>query len=187
MKKIVFHFYYFQKMAELITGRIYIIRSPNTEMVYVGHTIQTLKIRFCNHKSTWKTKTGSCTSFLVLEKGSAYIELLEEVEVESERELEIIEQKWIDQTPNTVNKNKTYLTDEERAQKHRDLSREYGREHKEKIAEYNKKYREANKEELKKKSQVKVVCEVCDCYVLKRKKKQHELTKKHTRNLEKSS
>jgi len=174
-------------MAELLTGRIYIIRSPNTEMVYVGHTFQTLKIRFCNHKSTWKTKTGSCTSYLVLEKGEAYIELLEEVEVESERELDMLEQKWIDQTPNAVNKNRTYLTDEERIQRHRDFSREYGREHKEKIAEYNKKYREANKEEIKKKRREKVLCEVCGCFLVKGTKKQHERTKKHARNLEMSS
>jgi hypothetical protein len=179
--------YYFQKMAELITGRIYIIRSPNTEMVYVGHTIQTLKIRFSVHKSTWKTKTGSCTSFLVLEKGDAYIELIEEVLVESERELDMIEQKWINQTPNTVNMNRTYLTDEERLQQHRESSRRYAREHKEKYAEAYKKYREANKEELKKKGKVKVLCEVCDCYVARSGIRPHERTKKHIRNLEKSS
>ncbi len=201
-------------MAELLSGKIYSIRSPNTEMVYVGSTIVSLKQRFAKHVYDWKTKTHSYTSYLILEKGDAYIELIEEVEVESERELKILEQVWIDNTPNTVNKNRAYVTDEERAQNHRDCSREYGREHKEKVAEVYKKYYEANKEELaeyhkkyyeankekiaerqkknreknkeklKKKRTEKVLCEVCDCSISRGSKSKHNSSKKHISNLE---
>jgi hypothetical protein len=136
-------------MAELLTGRIYIIQSPNTEMVYIGSTTLSLKARFSLHVSKFKniTKSGSTSKF-ILEKGEAYIELIEEVEVESKRELKILEQKWIYQTPNTVNMNRAYVTDEERAQDHRDCDSKYRKEHQEKIAEKQKKYYEANREKI---------------------------------------
>jgi len=207
-------------MAELITGRIYIIRSPNTEMVYVGSTILSLKRRFAMHIYDLK-KEKRTSSYLILEKGNAYIELLEEVGVESERELEMIEQKWITKTDNTVNKYRAYVTDEERLQKLKDCNRKYKEEHKEqlaekgriqqrryqiankdKVAEIHRKYYEANKEQLIAKSRknyedhkeeknakrkVKVICEICDCYVAKGGISKHKKSMKHIANLEKSS
>jgi len=187
---------------ELLTGRIYIIRSPNTEMVYVGSTILSLKVRFSVHVSQWRHNSCTSTSYLILEKGDAYIELIEEVLVESERELDMIEQIWINNTPNTVNMKRAYTTDEERIQKHRDCSREYGREHKEKVAEVNKKYYEANKEEcleqrkiyrethreeINARAREKIRCEVCDKLISKSGKAKHVRTKNHIRNLEMSS
>tara|TARA_R110001632_G_C11200245_1_gene403103 strand:+ start:141 stop:650 length:510 start_codon:yes stop_codon:yes gene_type:complete len=67
--------------------RIYRITSPNTELVYVGKTIQTLGQRISGHKSDIKRylsgKTPNlCTSFKVLECGDAIIELIEETDDE---------------------------------------------------------------------------------------------------------
>jgi len=205
---------------ELLTGRIYIIRSPNTEMVYIGSTIQTLKRRLQGHISDLK-KEKRTSSYLIVEKGEAYIELLEEVEVESERELERLEQIWIVNTDNAVNKYRAYVTDEERLQKLKDCTRKYREEHKEqlaekgriqqrkyqiankdKVAEIHRKYYEAHKEQLIAKSRknyevhkeeknakrkVKVLCEICDCYVAKGGISKHKKSVKHIANLEKSS
>jgi hypothetical protein len=184
-------------MAELITGRIYSIRSPNTEMVYIGSTIQKLHRRFKKHITEWKSLKKKYTSYLILEKGEAYIELLEEVEVESKRHLRMIEQKWLDTTPNTVNEVRAFLSREDQLEywkkykkqnkeRYDEYFRNYSEEHKEKISEKYKKRWEITKDEINKKRRETYLCEVCDCFISKGGKKQHERTKKHIANLEKS-
>ena len=173
---------------ELLTGRIYIIRSPNTEMVYVGSTIQKLHRRFKKHIYDWRTRyERSANSKLILDKGDAYIELLEEVQVESKEELEIIEQKWINETPNTVNKRKSYISEEERAE----YLKTYRETHREESLEYQKIYqkiwRETYKEKINEKGREKIRCEVCDCLISNSYKSKHERSAKHIHNLEKSS
>jgi hypothetical protein len=195
--KFIFKLRNFKNMTSLITGRIYIIRSPNTEMVYVGSTILTLKQRFIIHISGWRYNQH-CSSHLVLEKGEAYIELIEEVKIESERELDMLEQQWIDNTPNTVNKKRAYRSEEERLQTHRDCNRKYRevhaekitemrkkyqKEHREEIAEKQKKYQKEHREERNKKQREQVLCEVCGCYVTRGSKSKHMSTAKHARNL----
>jgi hypothetical protein len=160
-------------MAELITGRIYVVKSPNTKMVYVGGTITSLKMRFLKHLSDCRIdRKEASASKLILEKGNAYIELLEEVEVENVRELERLEQIWIDQTPNAVNKNKAFTSVEEK---------------KKRVSNYSKKYYEANKEEISEKYREKILCEICDCYVARSGIRKHERTSKHIGNIEISS
>jgi hypothetical protein len=185
-------------MAELITGRIYSVRSPNTDMVYIGSTIQTLKRRLQGHISDWRHKKEMyITSFLILEKGEAYIELLEEVLVENERELERLEQIWIDNTDNAVNKNKSYRTIEEKVEylhqynmnrkdEQAEYCRNYYEENRQKLNERNRKYNKDHKEKLSEIRREKVLCEICDCYVSRGNIRQHERTAKHARNLEKS-
>ena len=188
-------------MAELLTGdakrsrtgRIYIIQSPNTNMVYIGSTFESLKKRFSRHLSDWKTKDRKqCpTSLLILDKGDSYIELLEEVQVESKRELEMIEQQYIDSIPNTVNKMRPYVSEEEQKEnkkiwqkthreEHRKACKKYRDTHKQKMSEYEKTHREERNE--KKREQIR--CEVCDCLINKSSKTRHKSTKKHISNSE---
>ena len=54
-------------------GKIYAIRSHQTDKIYIGSTTQTLAVRFGGHK-----KNMDCSSIQILEFGDAYIELLEE-------------------------------------------------------------------------------------------------------------
>ena len=70
--------------------KIYLIKSPNTDMVYVGETVQELKERFRGHK-----KDKDCTAKIILAAGDAYIELYENYPCNSKsdsckREKEII-------------------------------------------------------------------------------------------------
>ena len=62
-------------------GKIYSIRSPNTDLIYIGSTATELRKRFYQHKCVYnrykKTgKKGTC-SWIIFESGAAYIELLE--------------------------------------------------------------------------------------------------------------
>ena len=63
---------------------IYKITSPNTELVYVGKTIRTLKRRLSDHHSHAKRYIKGfpeyCSSIKVLEHGDAMIELIEETD-----------------------------------------------------------------------------------------------------------
>ena len=171
-------------MAELITGRIYIIRSPNTDMVYIGSTTGKLNKRFNKHHSDWRRDSKKGSSFLILEKGESYIELIEEVQVENKRELDILEQKWIERTPNNVNKNKAYISKEGIKKRQDEFSKKYYQDHKERILENLREHRKKNKEIICEKNKDKVPCKVCDCFITKKNKGQHERTKKHQKHLE---
>lgn len=187
-------------MTSLITGRIYKITSPNTEQCYIGSTIQSLHRRFQKHISDWKSKEKKrfFSSFFILENGDATIELLEEVQVESVRDLEMIEQNWIDKTPNTVNMFKAYISEEHRAEYWKEYKQEhkekyieyyhnYYEEHKEKRAKQSKKRWDIKKDEINEKRREKELCEICKCLISNGGKKQHERSKKHIRNFEMSS
>ncbi len=73
-------------------GRIYIIQSPYTDEVYIGSTIQTLEERFRDHKKP----SNDTFSYLVIDEGDPYIELLEEVKVIDKDELCFYEQQYLE-------------------------------------------------------------------------------------------
>jgi hypothetical protein len=64
---------------------IYKLISPNTDLVYVGHTDRTLSCRLSLHRSHYKRwlagiREGVCSSIKVLEHGDYSIVLIEETE-----------------------------------------------------------------------------------------------------------
>lgn len=67
-------------------GKIYKITSPNCDEVYVGSTTKKLNDRFSCHISILQTKKVS--SHIVIDKGDAVIELIEEFPCKSRKELE---------------------------------------------------------------------------------------------------
>jgi hypothetical protein len=157
----------------------------------------TLKQRFQRHISDWKNLVGKNTSYLILEKGEAYIELIEEVEVESKRELEIIEQIWIENTPNTVNIRRYIASVEgkveyykkyyiEHKELHKKNSKEYYNEHKEQFKKLFKERYEKNKAKITEKNKKKIQC-ICGGFYTTSNRCNHNRTAKHIRNLEMSS
>jgi predicted GIY-YIG superfamily endonuclease len=62
-------------------GKIYIIKSKQTNKVYIGSTVDTLKERFRIHK-----KNKDCSSVEMLKYSDATIELLECYECENKTE-----------------------------------------------------------------------------------------------------
>ena len=61
--------------------KIYKLTSPNTDLVYVGKTIQALHRRFQKHQSDWSNPNAAyCSSQIMIEFGEVSIELIEETE-----------------------------------------------------------------------------------------------------------
>jgi hypothetical protein len=68
-------------------GTIYKISSPNTNQVYIGSTILTLKKRFTAHKTTFKRNITVCKSHIILTAGDAVITELMTLKGVSRKEL----------------------------------------------------------------------------------------------------
>jgi hypothetical protein len=80
-------------------GFVYTIRSKSSELVYYGSTLEKmLSNRMSSHRSHYKRwlayKGNNCTSFQILELGDAYIELVEDVDVETRQHLRALEGKY---------------------------------------------------------------------------------------------
>lgn len=178
-------------------GKIYALRSPHTDQVYIGSTTQPLSKRFYHHKASykaWKIEKGLYTySYKILEAGDAYIELIKDYPCNSKRELNREEGVIMRETQNCCNKRvegrtkKEYRKDNKKEIK--EHLKEWREDHKEEIREYNKQYREDedHKEKMreyqKQYQKEKVGCRACKSMITKKHFKEHERTKKHQDNI----
>lgn len=83
-------------------GKIYAIRSHNSNFIYIGSTCQKLCVRFGGHKAV----SNKCKSKVVVDCGDSYIELIESYPCQSREELTARENYWIrhaDYNDNVVN------------------------------------------------------------------------------------
>ena len=123
-------------MPDYKNGKIYAIRSHQTEQIYIGSTTQSLSIRFAEHKRDIKNRVGKrqpCSSKEILQYPDAYIELIEEYPCDNKEQLNKKEGEHI-RSNNCVNKYIAGQTDKE----YRDINRE-------KMIEYQKEYYKQNK------------------------------------------
>ena len=140
---------------------VYSIRTPHSELYYIGSTTQPLCKRFVNHKSKYKDYLngtyGFVRSFKIIELGDAYIELMEEINCDNRNQLVKREGELIrEHKANCVNMNiagrsrKEWKTDNcDRIKKqmkqyridNSDKSKEYYLINKDKIREGQKEYR----------------------------------------------
>jgi len=145
-------------------GKIYAIRSHQTDEIYIGSTTQSLSKRFSNHKSKYKLYLDGnlkkyLTSSKILQYDDAYIELFEEYPCDNKimlnkREGEII------RLNNCVNKCIAGQTSKEQKREYyeknkdkmREKQKEYWKQNKDKMREYCKEYYEQNKEQIKDKN-----------------------------------
>lgn len=173
-------------------GRIYIIRSKQTNKVYVGSTVETLNIRLREHKSH-----KNCTSREILKYSDAEIILIECYECEDEKQLKKREGEYqrqydcvniriegrTDKEYRQENKEKIAEKDKKYRQKNKQAilqkSKEYRENNKEAILEYQKEYYEKNKEKINEK----ITCECGGRYSHQNKAK-HLKTKKHLKFVE---
>jgi len=195
------------KKEDYSKGKIYIIKSPNTEKVYIGSTIQPLNERFSKHLYSYKTisKNGE-TSRQIIEYGDAYIELIEEYPCENVEQLRKREGEIAKSTENIVNRLIAGRTKKEYYEEHKEYldnkKREWEKKNYEKIKEKrntpegkerkrisDKKYRDKNIDKIKeydrkrtKKSQErnkqKITCR-CGLILTKGYIAAHRKTKKH--------
>jgi len=148
-------------------GKIYCIRSPNTDLVYIGSTTQPLSKRFYNHKKDFKSNKRYKNSFEILKYGNTYIELIENYPCNSKEELNRREGEIMRNTPNRCNKTiagrtmKEWIDDnkeklrqlrKERYKNNKETvlerNHEYYKNNKNKVKECSKKYRENNREKV---------------------------------------
>lgn len=88
------------------TAKLYVIRSPHTEKVYIGATTTTLGDRMVVHRSRHKRNTMQCRAKEIFDCGDAYIELVKEVHCDTRAELAQEEAAVLAAHPTAVNKNK---------------------------------------------------------------------------------
>ena len=90
-------------MPNYAEGKIYAIRSPETDKVYIGSTTQSLKKRFIGHKHD-AVRNAPCKSKEIFQYKDTYIELIENYSCKTIEELHAREAEIMKITPNIINK-----------------------------------------------------------------------------------
>ena len=151
-----------------MNGKIYSIRSYETDDIYIGSTKQQkLCKRMDNHRRNYKfyLKNGRkyMTSCEMLKYNDAYIELIEEVKNCTKDELRKLEGQYIRENENCVNKRIEGRTknDYRRDNKEKINKQRKGHynENKTELLEEKKIYYAENKDKIKKQRSTKYLCE----------------------------
>jgi hypothetical protein len=139
-------------------GKIYTIRSFQTEQYYIGSTCDALHKRLYNHRQFYKQylkdNRNFVSSFDIMKYEDHYIELLEDYKCESKNELlkregELI-RKYKDEIVNCKIEGRTRKERyEENKEKIKEDSKKYYEDNKDKIKELRKEYYEDNKDKHK--------------------------------------
>jgi hypothetical protein len=140
-------------MPDYKQGKIYCIRSHQTENIYIGSTTQTLAQRLGKHRSCYKNhndeKYHYVSSFELLKYDDHYIELIELFPCSCKAELHKREGELIREN-DCVNKCIPGRTQREyrdnNKQKYKEQGKQWREKNKTKIKQKRKEYREKNKE-----------------------------------------
>ena len=144
-------------MVDYSKSKIYLLKSKNSDKVYVGSTTKTLVERFTGHKKDFKYSKNYITSFEILKYPDCFIELYMNYPCSTKKELRRKEGEII-KLLNCVNKRvdgrtyKEYFLDNE--QKIKKYKKQYNEIHKEENRIYMKQYYQQNKEILSKKQKI---------------------------------
>lgn len=137
-------------MPNYKNAKIYTIRCPDTDDEYIGSTIQTLAMRMGSHRRNHKKYPNACASGVLIGRGNAYIELIEEFPCDNVEQLRKREGEIIRSRPNCLNRYVAGRSDKEyreEKKEHRDtLKKEYYQANREKVLENAKSYHQKNKE-----------------------------------------
>ena len=186
-------------------AKIYVIRSYQTDDLYIGSTCNMLSKRLSCHKSKYKLylnrKHHYVTAFDIIKYGDAYIELLESYPCKNNEELLAREGYWIRKNEKSINKciagrtDKQYYEDNKKElcqyqkqyrnnnkDKVNEYQKQYREDNKEKIYENVKKYQEINKEKIQNWQKSKQQCD-CGCWYTLRNKARHMKSSKHNEKL----
>ena len=145
-------------MPNYNNGKIYSIRSHQTDQIYIGSTTQPLCKRLYGHRQKYKLykNTGNCgrsymTSFEILQYDDHYIELIEECPCDTRQQLCRREGQII-RASECVNKHIAGRTKKQYQQDNKDkiceYKKQYYQDNKDELLVKNKQYREGNKEKI---------------------------------------
>ena len=168
-------------MPDYSKGKIYCIRSFQTDDVYIGSTTQTLAQRLGKHKVSYKLylkgKGKYVTAYKILKYHDYYIELITLYPCSCKAELEAEEGKFIREW-NCVNKTIIGRTQKQwrfdNREKLKEQKKQYYIDNIDKKKEYDKQYYIDNKERKKQK----LTC-ICSCNIRRGNIRTHQKTKKH--------
>jgi hypothetical protein len=160
-------------------GKIYTIRSFQTDKFYIGSTTQPLSKRLYEHKKRYKSfnrdKSHYVSSYDMIKYQDCYIELLEEHKCDNRSQLDKREGELIRlHKGKCINKNIAGRSYKEYYADNKEIKRQYYLDNKEKRNLYQKQYYQDNKKRLNQHT-------ICDCggkYLLVNKLR-HETCKKH--------
>lgn len=119
-------------------GIIYEIRCNETNEVYIGSTIKSIKDRMRIHM-----QRQNCSSMQIINRGNYAVNILEQFECSEIKDLRIRERFYFDNT-NCINILRPYLAPEEKAQERKEYQALYRSAHREKNQKYQKYYRKSN-------------------------------------------
>lgn len=173
-------------MPDYSNGKIYAIRSYQTNSVYVGSTTQSLAMRMVGHRKRYKTWQADnnrkwLSSYELLALGDAYIELLEACPCANRNELHRAEGQQI-RALDCVNRHIAGRTRQEwnsdNAESISVKMKVYRQVNKERINVKKKTHYQANKERIKARLSQPWTCP-CGSTVRINEKARHEKSKKH--------
>ena len=132
-------------------GKIYSIRSYQTDEIYIGSTVNTLSRRMTGHRCDYKTGRNR-TSSEIIKYGDSYIELIELYPCNSKEELEREEGKYI-RSMECINKCIPGRTRKEYDKDNKDKisiqTKHHYQKNKEKIQQYQKQHYQDNADKIK--------------------------------------
>lgn len=173
-------------MPNYANGKIYSIRSHQTNDVYIGSTTVGLSMRMARHRSRFKSGKLTCTSKEIVKYNDAYIELIENYPCEDKEQLHRREGQVIRATENCVNRCVAGRTKQEyRDDKKNDIKqyhKQYREDHKIERNRQASEYYHANKIELNRKRNEKIVC-ACGRMVSRKHIPRHKRTAIHLKNI----
>jgi hypothetical protein len=181
-----------------LNGKIYTIRSFQTEKYYIGSTIQPLYKRLHTHRAYYNTGISKITSGEIVKFHDNYIELLEDFPCENRLQLEKREGELIRQYKQDVvnayisgrtnqeycidNKESILIYNENYYKHHKEYFQKYHKVYQQQnvevIQKYKKEYRKINEEKIKANNVVKIICP-CGASIQKINKARHEKSTKH--------
>jgi hypothetical protein len=167
-------------------GKIYAIRSYQTDDIYIGSTVQFLYMRMATHRRNYKlwkeNRYHYTTSFEIMKYDDAYIEEIEKCPCNDKNELNRREGQLIREMK-CVNKRIEGRTKKEYEIDNKEYIKQKKKKkylmNKEKIKKRSKAYYEKNKEKIKEKEKREKITCICGSYYRKRDKSQHLKTIKH--------
>ena len=154
-------------------------KDPNITEIYVGHSTD-YKSRNQRHRYN-SNNTNQYIYRFIRETGGyenwSMIKLYN-FPCDSKREAEAEECKIMIELNATLNTYKPFTTEEEKKQYNKEYRKKYHENNKDILNQISKEYYKNNIEEIKEKKKETIICELCNCVILKKGLIPHQKTKK---------